>query len=100
MPAGLGGHQVASPASKTQVEVVQEETLNVFRMWRAIFDDFTGGAFTKGVRPALDHERIKEWDNLTPDQIDMLRATKGDDWLLRQGAEIDRLRRETEKVVE
>lgn len=59
-----------------------------------VMNDMSGGCFKKGYRDATPAERIKEWDALTPDQRAALEQKKGPEWVLEQGAEIERLRKQ------
>ena len=62
--------------------------------WVSIMDRITGGAFSKNSREATAAERVAEWDGLTPEQTFTLRQRKGDEWVLKQGAEVEKLRRD------
>jgi hypothetical protein len=35
---------------------------------------------------------MKEWDGLAAEQIEKLKAVKGEEWVIKQAAEIERLR--------
>ena len=61
-----------------------------------IFDGITGGAFSRGWREPTVPERIQEWDGLPPEMMQTLRDRMGDEWVLKQGAEIEKLRRQTD----
>lgn len=86
--------------SKTFVQNTEQATRNSYAVWRELMDGLTGGSFSKGKRPATASERIAEFDALMPEQLEMLRSFKGDDWLVKQTTEIDKLRRAQEHVVE
>ena len=85
-------------AAKSQIEIVDEETKAAFLMWMSIMDDFTGGVFKQGWRPASPVERVREWDALLPEHIEQLRQAKGNEWVNQQGAEIDKLRLEVDRL--
>ena len=85
---------------KTEIMEFDAQTKTSFLLWMDIMNDLTGGAFRRGYRPALDSERIHEWDMLTQEQIQMLRESKGDEWLAKQGAEIDKLRKAQQRLSE
>lgn len=86
---------VSVDSSVNDLEVMSREAMTY--MFEAM-DEMTGGCFRKGYRPATRAERVTEWDALTPDQIEQLRGIKGDEWLSKQGAEIERFRKELEMV--
>lgn len=59
-----------------------------------VMDKMSGGAFKKGTREATPLERVTEWDALTPEQHTQLEEKMGPDWVMKQGAEIERLRKQ------
>ena len=71
---------------------VGEDVKTVFQIWLEVVDELAGGCFTRGYREPLDVERVREWDTLTPDQLTTLRDRNGTDWVIKYGAEIERLR--------
>jgi hypothetical protein len=70
--------------------ITREAVFFVFNL----FDDLTGGAMKRGWRDMTKPELVMEWDTLTPEQFDILREKKGDEWLAARGAEIEKIRRE------
>jgi hypothetical protein len=60
--------------------------------WVSVLDETTGGAITRGYREATALERMKEWDGLAAEQIEKLKAVKGEEWVIKQAAEVERLR--------
>ena len=74
-------------------QAVDTHVKTAYQVWFEVLDSLSGGCFSKGYRDATDLERIREWDALTPAHFERLRDRKGDEWVMKQGAEIERLRK-------
>lgn len=77
---------------ESPVEKLDSGQRQALSYWMSLMDGFTGGAFKRGYREMTPAERVMEWDNLTPEQMEMLRERKGDEWVLDYGAQIEKLR--------
>ena len=79
-------------------ETFDKETQGAFLIWMSIMNEMANGAFAKGYREPTEIERVQEWDSLAPEQLTALQEHKGQEWVVKQAAEIDKLRRKIEKM--
>lgn len=76
------------------INMVNDEAKDAFLLWFDIMDGLSSGALSNGYRPPTIQERIVEWDSLMPEQLNMLKDKKGESWVVKQAAEIDKFRKE------
>ena len=81
-----------------QIKDIANMVKEAYEIWIEVMNGITDGAFNKGYRKSTAIERMQEWDALTPEQLDQLKQTKGNEWLISQGVQIERIRKEVSKL--